>query len=147
MRRALVVLGVVGALAGSACSKSRLAEGDAATPTTPPILGSASTVAPASTASTAPKPAVCKDSDTWGLAIIKATDPASAAGLTPAQLTANLDAAAATFKAANPEFAAQIDTRTEIAKRKLAGTATEADNESDKTASEELNTWFVATCS
>lgn len=148
MRRALMVLGVAAALAGSACTKSKLAEGEA-TPTTPPSLSGASSLVPSTTATTVAKvlPEVCKNSDEWGLAIIKATDPTQAAGQTAAQLTANLDAFAATLKGKLPEFTAQIDTRTDVAKKKLAGAVAEADEAADKTAAEELNVWYVATCS
>ena len=93
---------LVALAASTACAESKLSESESA-PTTPPPLGTPApgvTVDAAPTVTVADLPEVCGISDAWGLAVIRATDPAQAAGASPAELEAGLEQQAAAFEAA-----------------------------------------------
>lgn len=106
-----------------------------------------STIAPTIPVVTAPRKPECLASDLWGFAILKATDPAQAAGLTKDALAANLQTTADAIKAVVAVNAPDIDIRTGIAKKKLDGVAlTDADTQAEKDASSRLDTWYKATC-
>lgn len=152
--RTLSLVLLAGAIAAvPACAKPK--QNDAAVSTTSSSLpgGAVAGGSPVSvttvavTPSTTPRPPVCLASDTWGYAILKATDPGQRGELTPAQLTANLTTYADAIKALVPANGPDIDLRTLTAKKVLDGTAlTDADKQAEKDAATRLDAWYKVTC-
>jgi len=138
-------------MGAAACAKPKT---DVATTTSSSIPGGGvaagqvpPTVAPTVPVSVAPRKPECLASDLWGFAILKATDPSQAAGLTKDVLAASLQTNADAIKALVAVNSSDIDIRTGVAKKKLDGVAlTEADTQAEKDASARLDTWYKATC-
>ena len=145
---ALVVAG--GLLSACAQPKTTASTTSSSLPGVPlsstPTSAGAPTTAPL-TAVTVTKPPACALSDTWGYAIIKATDPAQRGDATVADISASLDATASAIKTSVPANATDVDTRTELAKKVLGGaTLTDEEKASEKASVDKLSAWYAATC-
>lgn len=120
----------------------------ASTPSSTSLPGSpqaASGGAPAPSTPAASLPPACGLSDSWGIAYLKATQsPVPAAQ--QAEITASLDKTAAALVAAVPEVATAVNSRTELAKKVMAGTATDAERQAEAASRDAMNAWYAGAC-
>lgn len=149
-----IAFAAAGWLGGCAKPKTDSTATSSSLPGLPITTASGATGASTTASSTATTPVVtvakppsCALSDTWGYAIVKATDPAQRGGASDVEVATSLDATAAAIRTSVPANAAEIDLRTELAKKILGGaTLTEEENASLKTAADKLSAWYAATC-
>jgi hypothetical protein len=147
MRRLAVVAASLAAVAGlAACGSPKSTSSSASSTSLPGSPQAASGGAPAPGAGpTSSLPPQCGVSDAWGIAYLKATQaPVPAAE--QAAILVSLDEKAAAYKTAVPELATEVTARTDLAKKVLAGTATDADRQAETAAVEKMNTWYGTTC-
>ncbi|MFN8041400.1 MAG: hypothetical protein U0Q07_19440 [Acidimicrobiales bacterium] len=148
MRRLALAAASLAAVVGlAACGSPKSTASSPSSTSLPGSPSQASGGAPAPTAGPSTTlPAACGVSDAWGIAYLKATQnpvpPADQPGI-----TATLDEKAAAYKAAVPELSADVAARTELAKKIMAGTATQADRDAETAARDKMNAWYGTTCS
>lgn len=152
MRRLALAVASLAAVVGlAACgSPKSTASSPSSTslPGSPSQAGSGAALPGSGATSAAPSttlPANCGLSDAWGIAYLKATQnpvsPADQPGI-----SATLDEKALALKTAVPELAADVTARTELAKKIMAGSATQADRDAETTARDKMNAWYGTTC-
>ncbi len=147
MRRpAALAACLAAALALGACGSPKSSSSSPSSTSLPGSPQAAANGAPAP----APGPAAtlppqCGLSDAWGIAYLKATQaPVPAAQ--QAETATTLDEKATAFAAAVPELAPAITTRTDLAKKIMAGTATDADRQAELAARDAMNAWYGGAC-
>lgn len=150
MRRpAVLVACLAAAVALGACGSPKSSSSSPSSTSLPgsPQAAGGGAPAPGPTAGPASTlPSQCGLSDAWGIAYLKATqEPVAAAQ--QAEVTTTLDEKAAAFSTAVPELSSAIAARTELAKKIMAGTATDADREAEVAARDTMNAWYGGACS